>query len=99
MKEIITLRTDEYVDKKGHIRRRAGKVPDCDCCGKPALVLMEIGRYKDDWLIQQCDTCLELVCSECCDVTDNGEVVCIDCLQDPNRPLRRSHDPSYERPN
>ena len=43
---------------------------------------MEIGYYRDDWMILNCDTCMGNVCRECCDIDDDtGTVVCTDCLQ------------------
>lgn len=78
---MMQLRPDQYLDGKGKVRRRVGKVPPCECCSKPAKVLLEIGIYKDDWLIKNCDICLDYVCDGCCDTTDDGVVTCLNCLQ------------------
>lgn len=81
-KEKTCLRPDEYIDKNGELRRRRGSVPRCGCCGGPATVLMKIGYYRDDWMILECDTCVDPVCSGCSDTDeDTGECACVDCLQ------------------
>lgn len=81
-----TLRPDEYIDKHGRKRRRIGTVPNCSCCGAKAKVLMEIGVYRDDWIIADCDTCRDYVCENCHDVVvdpddDLDVLICTLCLE------------------
>lgn len=61
--------------------RKQTALPECECCGKPAAVLMEIGRWHDDWMILECDQCGSTVCRDCADQSEMGEVVCVLCLQ------------------
>ena len=78
--EIVYLRPDEYLDKHCRIRRRIGEVPRCSCCGARATVLMEIGKFRSDWIIKDCDTCQENCCDKCSDTDENGHVTCVACM-------------------
>ena len=90
--DVETLRPDQYVDRHGKVRRRRGQVPACECCGARAMVLMEIGHYRDDWIIRSCDRCGNNICQACGDSDDDGNTTCVDCLA---TDAVRGRDPAY----
>ena len=55
----------------------------CECCERrPVEVLFKATPKREDWLLRECDRCLELLCDECGDTdSETGEVTCLHCLQ------------------
>jgi len=50
----------------------------CSICNKRMKSIFFDGK---DYSYLQCDTCLEEICQDCCDVDDDGNCECIDCIQ------------------